>query len=157
MPFTPYHLSLGLLAKSLKPSKISLIMFGFSQIVIDLQQLYRHITHPNEFAYHGITHTILGATLIAMNCLLFKSVFERVFKLTISLMSAIYGVLLGVYTHLILDGFVHREVSQQLFWPLRIDSQFYGYLTYDKLNLLCMIVGIVSFGILGLKALWQQK
>ena len=151
MPFTPYHMGFGLIAKSAKPAKVSLIMFGFSQIVIDLQQLYKHIMSPHGFAYHGLTHTIIGATLVAIICLPCRGLLERIFRLTISKPSAIYGVLIGVYSHLLLDSLVHSEVSQQLFWPFHIDSHLYGFIYLHGMNKLCIIMGII-----GLILLWQK-
>ena len=151
MPFTPYHMGFGLIAKSAKPAKVSLIMFGFSQIVIDLQQLYKHIMYPHGFAYHGLTHTIIGATIVAIICLLFRGMLERLFRQVISKSSAIYGVFIGVYSHLLLDSFVHNEVSLNLFWPLHLDSHLYGLIYIHGMNKLCIIMGIT-----GLILLWQK-
>ena len=151
MPFTPYHMGFGLIAKSAKPAKVSLILFGFSQIVIDLQQLYKHITNPHGLAYHGLTHTIIGATIIAFICLPFRSALEKVFRQTISKPSAIYGVFIGVYSHLLLDGLVHSEVSQRLFWPFHIDSHLCGFINLKEMEMLCIIMGAV-----GLIFLWQK-
>ena len=151
MPFTPYHMGFGLIAKSAKPTKVSLIMFGFSQIVIDLQQLYKHIQNPHGLAYHGLTHTIIGATILAIVCLPFRRMLEKVFRQAISKPSAIYGVFIGVYSHLLLDGLVHREVSQRLFWPFQIDSHLCGFIKLNEMNMLCIIMGAV-----GLIFLWQK-
>ena len=151
MPFTPYHMGFGLIAKSAKSAKVSLIMFGFSQIVIDLEQLYKHIQTPHGFAYHGLTHTIIGATIIAIICLPCRSMLERLFRRTISKPSAIYGAFIGVYSHLLLDSLVHSEVSLHLFWPLHIDSHLYGYITLQQINILCIFMGII-----GLILLWKK-
>ena len=151
MPFTPYHMGFGLIAKSAKPARVSLIMFGFSQIVIDLQQLYKHIQNPHGLAIHGITHTIIGATIIAIVCLPFRHILEKVSRQVISKPSAIYGVFIGVYSHLLLDGLVHRDVSQQLFWPFNIDSHLYGFIYSHGMNKLCIIMGVF-----GLVLLWKK-
>ena len=141
----------GLIVKSAKPVKVSLILFGFSQIVIDLQQLYKHIMNPHGFAYHGLTHTILGATLIAIICLPCRGLLERLFRQAISKSSAIYGVFIGVYSHLLLDSLVHNEVSLNLFWPLHIDSHLFGFIYIHGMNKLCIIMAVI-----GLILLWKK-
>lgn len=138
----------GLFAKSVKPAKVSLIMFGFSQIVIDLQQLYKHIQYPHQLAHHGLTHTIIGATIIAIICLLFRGLLEKLFRQSISKVSAINGVFLGVYSHLLLDSLVHSEVSKRLFLPLQIDSHLYGYINNKEMNVLCIFMGIIALVLL---------
>ncbi len=64
MPFTPYHLGPGILAKALLRGSFSLVIFGWTQILMDLQPLIVLLTGRGEL--HGFTHTYLGATLIAL-------------------------------------------------------------------------------------------
>jgi hypothetical protein len=42
MPFTPLHMGPGLAVKAVMQRKFSLLVFGWSQVVIDLQPLHRH-------------------------------------------------------------------------------------------------------------------
>ena len=54
----------GMLIKSLLHGSFSLMIFGWSQILMDLQPLFAMIT--NEGKLHGFSHTFLGASLIAV-------------------------------------------------------------------------------------------
>ena len=62
MPVTPLHMGPGLLIKSVFRGAFSLTVFGWSQILMDLQPLVVLVT--GEGRLHGITHTWLGAAVI---------------------------------------------------------------------------------------------
>ena len=64
MPFTPLHMGPGILIKSLLQGSFSLMVFGWTQIVMDIQPLLVIIS--GEGHMHGFTHTFVGATLIAL-------------------------------------------------------------------------------------------
>ena len=64
MPFTPLHMGPGLAVKAVMQRKFSLLVFGWSQVVIDLQPLLAMTTGRVEL--HGFSHTLLGATLIGL-------------------------------------------------------------------------------------------
>lgn len=53
----------GLALKAFAGRRFSLMVFGFSQIGIDIEPLVRIIR--GDAALHGFTHTYLGATLVA--------------------------------------------------------------------------------------------
>jgi hypothetical protein len=54
----------GLVLKALAGRHFSLMVFGFSQVAIDIEPLVRIIR--GDAVLHGFTHTYLGATLIAL-------------------------------------------------------------------------------------------
>ncbi len=64
MPFTPLHMGPGLFIKSALQNRFSLMVFGWSQILMDIQPLIVMI--KGEGHIHGFTHTYLGASLIAI-------------------------------------------------------------------------------------------
>ena len=64
MPFTPLHMGPGILIKSVLQGSFSLMVFGWTQIVMDIQPLLVMLT--GEGHLHGFTHTYIGATLIAL-------------------------------------------------------------------------------------------
>jgi hypothetical protein len=66
MPFTPIHMGAGLLIKPLMLRGFSLMVFGWSQIAMDIQPLVNMIL--GIYPIHGISHTYIGATLIAIFC-----------------------------------------------------------------------------------------
>jgi hypothetical protein len=51
MPFTPLHMGPGLAVKAVMQRKFSLLVFGWSQVVIDLQPLLAMTTGRVEL--HG--------------------------------------------------------------------------------------------------------
>ena len=64
MPFTPIHMGPGILIKALLQGSFSLMVFGWSQIVMDIQPLIVLIT--GEGHLHGFSHTYIGGTLLAV-------------------------------------------------------------------------------------------
>ena len=64
MPFTPLHMGPGLAVKAVMQRKFSLMVFGWSQVAIDLQPLLAMTTGLVELL--GFSHTLLGATLIGL-------------------------------------------------------------------------------------------
>ena len=64
MPFTPLHMGPGLVVKACMQGAFSLMVFGWTQIVMDIQPLIVLIS--GEGHLHGFTHTYVGAILIAL-------------------------------------------------------------------------------------------
>ena len=58
MPFTPLHMGPGIAVKAVMQRQFSLMVFGWSQIVIDLQPLFAMITGKGEL--HGFSRTYIG-------------------------------------------------------------------------------------------------
>ena len=72
MPFTPIHMGPGILIKSLLQGSFSLMVFGWTQIVMDIQTLIVMDIQPlivlisGEGHLHGFTHSYVGVILIAI-------------------------------------------------------------------------------------------
>ena len=64
MPFTPIHMGPGILLKGILQGSFSLMIFGWTQIVMDIQPLFVLIS--GEGHLHGFSHTYVGATLLAI-------------------------------------------------------------------------------------------
>src|SRR5262245_104449 len=58
MPFTPYHLGLGVFAKGVASRHCSLSAFAASQVVIDFETLYYLVN--NRPPIHRTLHTLVG-------------------------------------------------------------------------------------------------
>jgi hypothetical protein len=54
----------GILLKALRPERFSLMVFGWTQIVMDLQPLVAMLSGRGEL--HSFTHTWIGAGLLAV-------------------------------------------------------------------------------------------
>ena len=63
MPFTPLHMGPGLLIKAILQGSFSLMVFGWTQIIMDIQPLVVILTGSGHL--HGFSHTYMGATLLA--------------------------------------------------------------------------------------------
>ena len=65
MPFTPFHMGVGLVSKGLSPRRVSILAFGASQVAVDCEPLFRALRHVNPI--HGPVHTMLvgGAVGVA--------------------------------------------------------------------------------------------
>jgi len=63
VPFTPFHMGPGLLLKALLRGGFSLMVFGWAQIVIDVEPLVVLLTGGARL--HGFTHSYARATCSA--------------------------------------------------------------------------------------------
>jgi membrane-bound metal-dependent hydrolase YbcI (DUF457 family) len=147
MPYPPSHMGVGLLAKAINPEKFSLTMFGLAQIVIDIQPLLNRI-NPALMARHTPSHSIIGAIVVMLFCMALRKPTGRLFKVSITSMAAFYGAAFGVFSHLLLDGIDHADVSKHLFWPLKIDSHLFYLVSNFQLVLICLLLGIVGIIVL---------
>jgi len=118
VPLPPYHLGPGILVKALLRGSFSLIVFGWAQVVTDLQPLIAILTGYGQ--RHGFTHTYLGATLVALFCApTGKFLCEWVLgalpltprgPVRVSWGVAWLSAFLGSYSHVLIDSIVHADV-----------------------------------------------
>ena len=59
MPVTPFHMGPGLLIKAVMQGYFSLIIFGWAQILMDIQPVVAIISGKGRV--HGFSHTYIGA------------------------------------------------------------------------------------------------
>ena len=55
MPFTPLHMGPGIAIKVIMQRRFSLMVFGWSQIVMDIEPLVAMLRDKGEL--HGLSHT----------------------------------------------------------------------------------------------------
>lgn len=154
MPFTPYHMGPGLLIKALLQGSFSLMVFGWAQIVMDLQPLY--VLFKGSGHLHGFSHTYLGACLLAIvSALTGKYLSELGLRiLTISktdnpIIIAWWVVFLsafiGTFSHVLLDSIMHGDV--QPFYPFSISNELLYFISINNLHKYCLYSGLVGSGI----------
>lgn len=149
MPFTPYHMGPGLLIKSALRPRFSLIIFGWTQIVTDLEPLIAILRGRGQL--HGYSHTFLGGTLVAVFCaasakylLDMLSRFSLPFgsSFQISWFVAFPSAFVGSYSHVILDGLMHFDVTP--FAPYSFLNPLLGYISVRRLHDFCLIAGLLG-------------
>jgi membrane-bound metal-dependent hydrolase YbcI (DUF457 family) len=150
MPFTPIHMGPGILLKSILQGSFSLMVFGWTQIVMDLQPLIVMIS--GEGHLHGFTHTYLGALIIAVISALsgkYLSQFGLVLigvspekPIKIKWWVAFLSALIGSLSHVYLDSIMHSDV--QPFYPVLMTNPTFGLFSISNLHKLCLYSGLLG-------------
>ncbi|WP_020408309.1 metal-dependent hydrolase [Hahella ganghwensis] len=151
MPFTPIHMGPGILIKSLLQGAFSLMVFGWTQIVMDIQPLIVLLT--GEGHLHGFTHTYIGATLIALVAALsgkylselglkFLGVAENGSSVRISWWVTFTSAFIGSFTHVLLDSIMHGDLAP--FYPFTDNNGFLGVITVATLHKICLYSGVLG-------------
>ncbi|OZG72588.1 hypothetical protein BTA51_14955 [Hahella sp. CCB-MM4] len=153
MPFTPIHMGPGIFIKALLQGSFSLMVFGWTQIVMDIQPLVVMIT--GEGHLHGFTHTYIGAVLIAVaSALSGKYLSElglRILGVTndgpikISWLVTFISAFIGSFSHVLLDSIMHGDL--QPFYPFTEANEFLGIISVYALHKFCLYSGMLGAGI----------
>ena len=143
----------GILIKSVLQGSFSLMVFGWTQIVMDIQPLIVLIT--GEGHLHGFSHTYIGATLLALVSALtgkYLSQFGLWFlnirpsmHIPISWWVVFPSAFIGSYTHVLLDSVMHSDV--QPFYPFTLDNMFLGIISVGALHKLCFYTFFIGASI----------
>lgn len=150
MPFTPVHMGPGILFKGLLQGSFSLMVFGWTQIVMDIQPLIVLIT--GEGHLHGFSHTYIGASLIAILAAISGKYLSQIGLWVLRLESSInnsiswwvvvLSAFIGSYSHVLLDSVMHSDV-QPLF-PFSLQNPFLGFVSIEQLHKLCLYSGLLG-------------
>ncbi len=148
MPFTPLHMGAGIVVKAVMRSSFSLVVFGGSQIAIDIQPLVVMLTNKGEL--HGFSHTILGATLIGLFCgLVGRPIGELFLKLIrepkylpISWRVSFVSAFIGTYSHIFIDSIMHSDVMPLS--PFSTASPLHGIISIEALHVWCLASAVVG-------------
>ena len=158
MPVTPLHLGPGILIKAFTGSQLSLTLFAFAQVAMDLEVLLRFAV--GSVRLHGFTNTIAGATVVLLITVpLGKPLCEWALRWwnrqlspsqarwlgvaeRISWRAAWIGGVFGVYSHLILDAVMHVDAKPWM--PFSNVNSLVDLLSIDRLNLLCLVSLVVG-------------
>lgn len=151
MPFTPFHMGPGILLKALLHGGFSLIVFGWAQILIDIQPLV--VLLRGEGHLHGATHTWLGALLIApVAAVSGKPLSEfglRVLGISpaddpirIAWWVAWASAFIGTFSHVLLDAIMHADLEPLA--PFAGGNTLLGLLDVAQLHQFCIYAGLVG-------------
>jgi Domain of unknown function (DUF4184) len=158
MPFTPFHMGPGLLIKSLAQQYFSLMVFGFSQVLMDTEVLF-HMARK-DLTLHGFNHTYLGSSVVAVVSIVIgrpvcqfllnrwipsaESTLEVWLRgpKNISWVAAISGAFLGTCSHVLLDSLMHFDLHPLMPWSK--NNSLLGVISVERLHLLCIVSGIIG-------------
>lgn len=161
MPVTPFHMGPGLLIKSVLQGCFSLIIFGWAQLLMDVQPVVA--VASGRGSLHGFSHTYLGASLIAIIaawtgkwvyrwCMVFaerdftanqKQLFNVPAGLTAGI--CIISAFIGTFSHVLLDSIMHADLEP--FFPLSADNRLLLIVSIGTLYKICACTGIAGAAI----------
>lgn len=132
--------------KAIMRRKFSLMVFGWSQIVIDIQPLYAMLTNNREL--HGFSHTYVGATFLGLLCAisgkylgeLGLKILRESKHLPISWSVSFLSAYLGTYSHVALDSIMHSDVLPYM--PFSEASPLYDIVSVEVLYIGCFATAI---------------
>lgn len=151
MPFTPFHMGPGIFIKAVLQGGFSLMVFGWSQIVMDLQPLFVLIQGYGHL--HGFSHTYIGGTLLAViSAVTGKYLSElglRILRLSaqpnlikISWPVAFLSAFIGCFSHVLLDSIMHADVEP--FYPFTLTNVFLKIISIEMLHKVCLYSGLLG-------------
>ena len=169
MPITPFHFGPGLLFKSYAPARLSWTVFALANILTDLEPVAWYLLSGEPA--HRQLHSYLGAAAVALvavwpgrrmaeACLAWwnrhlspKQARWLGTDTRIPLGAAWTGALLGSFSHVLLDSFMHADL--QPLWPWAAGNALLNGISLDGLHLACAAAGLWGALRLGLRH-WLQ-
>lgn len=156
MPFTPFHLGPGAAFKAIGGDRFSFMVFGGSQILMDLEPLVRIIR--GDAILHGISHSVAGAFAIGLaSAIIGRPVtnaarrYSTIIAHPVSWTVALASAFVGTYSHIALDAVMHADMNP--FWPFAAGNPLLGALSLDKLHLSCVVSGVLGGGVIAIRAM----
>jgi len=153
----------GILIKSLLQGGFSLMVFGWSQIVMDIQPLI--VLTSGEGHLHGFSHTFLGGSLLAVFSALSGKYLSELglkilnldfsFPVTKKWSVSFLSAFIGCFSHVTLDSIMHTDVEP--FYPISLSNQFLGIISVTNLHKLCLYSGLVGAAIFYGIGYFKQK
>jgi membrane-bound metal-dependent hydrolase YbcI (DUF457 family) len=160
MPFTPFHLGPGALFKAVGGKRFSFMVFGGSQVLMDIEPLVGIIRGSDIL--HGYTHTLLGALLIGLLAgVIGKPISSfvlqrlRIPHYPFTWTASFIGALVGTFSHIGFDAVMHSDMTP--WWPIADGNELLAALSMGDLHLLCAVLGLVGGAIIGTKAFLYGK
>lgn len=147
MPFTPLHLGAGAAFKALGGRHFSFMVFGGTQVLMDLEPLVGMIRGSDVL--HGYTHTLAGALAIGFaGAVTGRPVTNALVRglrwrgPPVTWTASFIGAYVGSLSHILLDALMHSDMRP--FWPLTSKNPLLLLIDIDHLGLLCVLLGIAG-------------
>ena len=158
MPFTPLHMGPGMAVKAAIPRHFSIVVFGLTQIALDLEVAW-HMSH-HEYPFHTFWHTYLGATIVAAGLTVLGKPASRWIKTAWNRIAAkcrdaelavpapttwvasFTGASIGAYSHILLDSLFHPDIEPLQPWSPT--NSFRGIVDPHGVELVCIVLGVIG-------------
>jgi hypothetical protein len=147
LPFTPFHLGPGALFKGVGGRHFSFMVFGGTQVLMDLEPAWR--IWRNDSILHGPTHTLAGALAIGVLATLtgkpISSYVLRALKIPhypLGWSAAATGAFVGSFSHVLLDALMHSDMRP--LWPLSDANPFLDLVSTAALHWGCLVAGFAG-------------
>jgi membrane-bound metal-dependent hydrolase YbcI (DUF457 family) len=155
LPFSPFHLGPGAAFKVLLGERMSFVVFGGAQVLMDIEPLV-HLVRRDPIL-HGVTHTLAGALAIGAAATLTGKPIGSWFlarlsfaRPEISWAQAACGAFVGTLSHLPLDALMHSDMRP--WWPLSDENALLHAVPLGTLHLAC-----IALGALGALGVWMRS
>jgi membrane-bound metal-dependent hydrolase YbcI (DUF457 family) len=169
MPFTPLHLGPAAVLKAVAGPHFSFMVFGGTQVLMDIEPLVRIVR--GDTTLHGITHTFLGATGIALLAAFIggpiTNLVLRWWNSSVSPSSLLFArelpvrrhavwiaAFVGAWSHVALDGLMHADM--QPLWPWRLDNPWLHAIPVGRLHQICFITAALGGLACVALAMWRR-
>jgi membrane-bound metal-dependent hydrolase YbcI (DUF457 family) len=73
----------------------------------------------------------------------------------LSWIETVVGAFVGTYSHLLLDSIMHTDVRPM--YPLRDVNDLVGIISAEKLDALCLALGVIGVLIILTVSFWRHK
>jgi hypothetical protein len=158
MPFTPFHLGPGAAFKVIGGRHFSFMVFGGSQVLIDIEPLIGILR--GSTILHGYTHTLAGALGIGTAAALIGKPISsyvlrriRVHHHPLTWRASVLGAFAGTFSHIIFDAFMHRDIRP--WWPFSNTNGLLHAIPVDGLHYVCVALGAI--GTIAMGASWLRS
>jgi len=150
MPLTPFHMGPGILLKALLRGSFSLMVFGYANVLIDIQPLVVLLSGRGEL--HGWTHTWWAAIVIGgFAAVTGKWLADLALRLvatkdrpvlTVKWWVALLSAYLGTLSHIALDCLANADMHPFAPWS---DAQPWSSLVSSTtVKYWCVVAGFVG-------------
>jgi len=163
MPFTPLHLGPALFFGMVLLRYIDLPTFLVANVIVDVEPLViltlgLHRTDSLGLPLHGLLHTFLGGTFVALLLALvmirMRGYLEPLMKLVgleqVSSPRSVYAAALsGVYMHILLDSLLYVDIRP--FYPSSYNPFLGGMAAAFGVWWFCIVTGLIGVALLVLR------
>jgi hypothetical protein len=165
LPLTPFHFGPGAVIRSVAPKWFSLRAFILIQIIIDMETAINIVRGTPRL--HTFFHTYFGSTFAALVSLIailsYNQLAVRRPALQsgnsavwdpISLTRAVCAVLLGAWSHVLLDSIMHADMTPLS--PISDSNALLRVVSLSALHLFCLTSFAVAGVFLGIRRLSRR-